>query len=103
MGAHCNYTVACMCNFFLSVCNGLHKDSNVCALLLRIRKIQCKKRQWVHPILSKILLNGQFYKLYEDLIKCPGECPNYFRMIIEIFHKLLVLVGPRITHENTQL
>jgi hypothetical protein len=33
----------------------------VCALLLRIRKGRRKKRHWVHPVVSKRLLIGQFY------------------------------------------
>jgi hypothetical protein len=52
-------------------------------LLLRIRKVRHKR-----------LLNGQFYKLYEDLRNCGGKIFNYFRMSIESFDKLLVLVGP---------
>jgi len=74
-----------------------------CALLLRIRKDRRKKRHWVHPVVSKRLLNGQFYKLYEDLRNCRGKFFSYFRMSIESFDKLLVLVGPRITYENTRL
>ncbi|GFG29651.1 hypothetical protein Cfor_10095, partial [Coptotermes formosanus] len=62
-----------------------------------IRKVQRKKRQWVHPILSNGLLNGQFYKLYEDLRNCGGKFFSYFRMSIESFDKLLGFVGPRIT------
>jgi len=75
----------------------------VCALLLIIRKDRLKKRQWVSPVVSKRLLNGQFYKLYGDLRNCRGKFFNYFRMSIESFDKLLVLVGPRITYENTRL
>jgi hypothetical protein len=82
----------------------------VCALLLRVRKDPRKKRHWVHPLVSKRLLNGQFYKLYEDLRKCRGKFFNYFRMsvegfdkLLEGFDKLLVLVGPLITYENTRL
>jgi len=71
----------------------------VCALLLRIRKDRRKKRHWVHPVVSKRLLNGQFYKLYEDLRNCRGTFFNYFRMSIESFDKLLVLVGPRISYK----
>jgi hypothetical protein len=75
----------------------------VCAvLLLRVRKGRRKKRHWVHPVLSEILINGQFYKLYEDLRNCRGKFFNYFRMSVESFHKLLVLVGPRITYQNTR-
>ena len=72
----------------------------VCALLLRIRKDRRKKRHWVHPAVSKRLLNGQFYKLYEDLRNCRGKFFNYFRMSIASFDKLLVLVGPRIIYEK---
>jgi hypothetical protein len=75
----------------------------VCALLLRIREVRRKKRHWVHPIVSERLLNGQFYKLYEDLRNYRGKFIIYFRMSIERFDNLLVLVGPRITYKNTQL
>jgi len=75
----------------------------VCALLLRIRIDRRKKRHWIHPVVSKRLLNGQIYKLYEDLRNCPGKFFSYFRMSIESFNKLLVLVGPRISKENTRL
>jgi hypothetical protein len=44
--------------------------ARVCALLLIIGKDQRKKRHWVHPVVSKRLLIGQFYKLYEDLRNC---------------------------------
>ena len=69
----------------------------VCALLLRIRKEQRKKRHWVHPVVSKILLNGQFYKLYEHLSNSRGKFFNYFKVSIESFDKLLVLVVSRFT------
>jgi len=49
----------------------------VCALLLRIRKDRRKKGHWVRPVVSKRLLNGQFYKLYEDLSNCRGKFFNY--------------------------
>jgi hypothetical protein len=75
----------------------------ICALLLRIRKDRLKKRHWVHPVVSKRLLDGQFLKLYEDLRKCQGKFFSYCRISIESFDKLLVLVGPRITYENTRL
>ena len=72
----------------------------VCALLLRIRKDRPKKRHWVHPVVSKRLSNGQFYKLYEDLRNCKGNIFSYFRMSIESSDKLLVLVRPWIIYEN---
>ena len=75
----------------------------VCALLRRIRKGRRKKPHWVHPVVSKRLLNAQFYKLYEVLRNCRVKLFSYFRMSIESFDKLLVLVDPRITYENTRL
>jgi len=75
----------------------------LCALLLRIREDRRKKRHRVHPVVSKRLLNGQFYKLYDDLGNSRGKNFSYFRMSIESFDKLLVLVGPRITYEKTRL
>jgi hypothetical protein len=90
-------------NFFFQYVMDLTETACVCALLLRTRQVQHKKRHWVHPILSNRLLNGQFYKLYEDLRNCRGKFFNYFRMSTQSFDKLLGFVGPRITHENTQL
>jgi hypothetical protein len=87
--------------FFFQYSMYFTETACICALLLRIRKGRRKKRQ--HPVVSKSLLNGQFYKLYEDLTNCRGKFFNYFRMSIESFDKLLVLVGPRITYENTRL
>jgi len=89
--------------FFFQYRMDFTETTCVCALLLRIRKGRRKKRHWVHPVVSKRLLNGQFYKLYKDLRNCRGKFFNYFRMSIESFDKLLVLVGPRITYENTRL
>jgi hypothetical protein len=69
----------------------LTQTARACALLLRIRKVQRKKRHWVHPTVSKRLLNGQFYKLYGDLRNCRGKIFSYFRMSTESFDKLPVL------------
>jgi len=62
-----------------------------CGLLLRIREARRKKRHLVHPVVSIILLNGQFYKSYEDLSNCRGKLFTYFRKSIESFDKLLML------------
>jgi len=77
--------------------------ASVCALLLKRRKDRRKKRHWVRPVVSKRLLNGKFYKLYEDLRNSRGKFFSYFRMSVESFDKLLVLFGARITYENTRL
>ena len=79
------------------------ETAGVCAILLSIREDLRKKRHRVHPAVSERLLNGQFYKLYEDLRNCRGKFFSYFRMSVESFDKLLVLAGSRITYENTRL
>ena len=95
--AHCNYTIASTGKLLLSVRMDFTQTACACALLLRIRKDGRKQRHWVHPVVSKILLNGLFYKLYEDLRNCRGKFSNYYRRSIESFDKFLVLVGPRMT------
>jgi hypothetical protein len=77
--------------FFFQYVMDVTETACVCALLLRIRKVQRKKRHWVHSIVSKRLLNGQFHKLYEDVKNCGGKFFSYFRMSIESFDKLPVL------------
>jgi hypothetical protein len=49
--------------FFFQYTMDFIERAFVCALRLRIRKDRRQKRHWVHPVVSKILLNGQFYKL----------------------------------------
>jgi len=51
-------------HFFFQYRMDFTETACVCALLLRIRKDRRKKRHWAHPVVSKRLLNGQFYKLY---------------------------------------
>jgi len=53
--------------FFFRYGMDFTETAGVCAFLVRIRKDRPKKRHWVHPVVSKSLLNGQFYKLYKDL------------------------------------
>ena len=89
--------------FFFQYRRGFTETACVCDLLLGIRKDRRKKRHWVHPVVSKRLLNAQFYKLYEDLRNCKGNIFSYFRTNIESSDKLLVLVGARISYENTRL
>jgi hypothetical protein len=43
------------------------------------------------------------FKLYKDLRNCRGKCVSNFKMSIESFDELLVLVGLRITYENIRL
>jgi hypothetical protein len=89
--------------FFFQYRMDLTETACVCALPLKIRKDRHIKRHWVHPMVSKRLLNGQFYKFYDDLRNCRGNFSSHFRMSIESFDKLLVLAGPQITYEITRL
>jgi hypothetical protein len=71
----------------LSAQNGLHRDS-MCVyvlLLLRIRTDRRKKRRWVQPVVSERLLTGPFYELYEDLSNCRGELFSCCRTSTESF------------------
>jgi hypothetical protein len=71
----------------------------VCALLLRARAKR-RKRFWVHPIVSRRLLKGQFHKLYEDLRMYPKKLFGYFGMSSSSFDELF-MIRPNITNQNT--
>jgi hypothetical protein len=73
--------------FFFQYRMDFTETACVCALLLRIRKDRHKKRHWVHPVVSRILLVGEFHKLYEDLRNKRGKFFSYFRMSTESFDK----------------
>jgi hypothetical protein len=72
----------------------------VCALLLRTRAKRRKKFR-VHPRVSQRLLKGQLHKLYEDLHMHPQKFFGYFRMSCNNFDKLLFMIRPSITYQNT--
>jgi len=75
----------------------------VCALLLRTRNIEKRKKFWVHPVTSQRLFKGKFYSLYEDLKAHPQEFLRYFRMSSVTFYKLMVLLGPSLTFQDTRM
>jgi hypothetical protein len=75
----------------------------VWALLLRKRNVKKRKKFWVHPITSQRLLKGKFYSLYEELRAHPQKCFRYFRMSTATFDKLLVLLGPSLTFQDTRM
>ena len=73
----------------------------ICALVLRKRK---RRREfWVHPLISSRVIDGQFYKLFDNLKKYPIIFFNYFRMSEESFERLLVLIQTRIMQQDTHL
>jgi len=72
----------------------------VCTLLLRTRAKR-RKRFWLHPLVSRRLLKGQFHKLYEDLCIHPKKFFRYFRMTSSSFDELLSMIRSKITYQNT--
>ena len=75
----------------------------VCALLLRKRNVKKRKKFWVHPVMSLRLLKRKFYFLYEDLKAQPQKVFRYFRVSSATFDKLLVLLGPSLTFQDTKM
>jgi len=53
--------------------------------------------------MSRRLLKGKFYSLYEDLKAHPQKVFRYFRMSTATFDKLLVLLGPSLTFQDTRM
>jgi hypothetical protein len=74
-----------------------------CALLLRKRNVKKRNKLWVHPIMSQRLLKGKFYFLYEDPKTHPQIFFRYFRMSGASFDKLLILLGPSLTFQDTKI
>jgi hypothetical protein len=76
----------------------------VCALVLRKRNVKKRKKFWVHPITSQKLLKGKFTSLYEDLTAHPQFFSStYFTMCSATLDKLLVLLGPSLTFQDTRM
>lgn len=68
---------------------------------LRRRKIEEKKKLWVHPFISDRSRSGIFFKLYGDLRKYPEKFFNYTRMSIASFDELLNLCRNDLTKQDT--
>jgi hypothetical protein len=68
-----------------------------------MRNVKKRKMFWVHPIRSHRLLKGKFYFLYEDLKALPQKLFRYFRMSSAAFYKLLALLGPSLTFQDTRI
>ena len=75
----------------------------ICLLLLKQKRKIRKRHYWVHPVVSKRLLNGQFYKLYEDLRSHPGKFLNYFPMNVHTIDKLLNIIRPHVQRQDTNM
>ena len=77
----------------------------VCAWSLRTRNVKKRRKFWLHRITSQRLFKGKFYSLYEDLKAQPQRFFFFrcFRMSSATFDKLLVLLGPSLTFQDTRM
>ncbi|EFN89778.1 hypothetical protein EAI_13965, partial [Harpegnathos saltator] len=56
-------------------------------------KIKKKRnRKWVHPMLEKRKLEGEYWTLFKDLLKYDDKFDQYFRMPQCKFYDLLKLI-----------
>lgn len=69
-------------------------------LCASVNQGKAKKEVLGNPLLSKKLLKGQFYKLYEDLHMYPENIFGCFGMTCSSFDELLSIIGPKITYRN---
>lgn len=60
-----------------------------------------KRRFWVHEILKKRNIEGEFITLYRELIDDDTKFFQYFRMPKYKFCELLSIIEPVITKQNT--
>ncbi|XP_069586989.1 uncharacterized protein [Ranitomeya imitator] len=61
------------------------------------------RRMWVHPLLTKRLTKGHFHRLYTALREHPDKFYLYCRMSIQTFDRLLEILRPGITFQDTRL
>ena len=75
----------------------------VCFVASNAKRKKKRKKFWLHPMTSQRLLKGKFYSLYEDLKAHPQKFFRYFRMSSATFDKLMVLLGPSLTFQDTRM
>ncbi|XP_069601871.1 uncharacterized protein [Ranitomeya imitator] len=67
----------------------------------RRRDSRRQKRMWVHPIIHEREEKRHFHVLYRDLRSFPDKFSQFCRLSIEAFDRLLILLGPHLTYEDT--
>jgi len=75
----------------------------VCALIIRHRKNQRKRKYWVHPLISERMNKGKFTLMFEELRSYPEKFFGYFRMSVTSFDELITFLEPAITYQNTNM
>jgi hypothetical protein len=72
------------------------------ALACRKKPLKRRRRFWIHPIVRKRPMQGDFYHLVSDLRKDPVLFKRYFRMNVQQFDYLLDIIRHRINLQNTR-
>ncbi|XP_077112392.1 uncharacterized protein LOC143767757 [Ranitomeya variabilis] len=67
----------------------------------RRRNSRRQKWMWVHPIIQEREEKGHFHVLYCDLRSFPDKFTQFCRLSIEAFDRLLILLGPHLSYEDT--
>ncbi|XP_069618437.1 uncharacterized protein [Ranitomeya imitator] len=59
------------------------------------------KRMWVHPIINEREEKGHFHVLYQDLRSFPEKFIQFCRLTIQAFDRLLIILAPQLSYEDT--
>ncbi|KAL7387534.1 hypothetical protein ABVT39_024972 [Epinephelus coioides] len=73
----------------------------VVALLLLHRRLQARKRVWVHPINERRQEQGAYHNLVQELRASTERHRKYFRMSADEMDYVLSMTGPDITKMDT--
>ncbi|XP_069605550.1 uncharacterized protein [Ranitomeya imitator] len=56
---------------------------------------------WVHPLVAERTEKGHFYVLYNDLRRYPDKFISFCRLSILAFDRLLTILAPHLTLQDT--
>ncbi|KAK9694976.1 hypothetical protein QE152_g33179 [Popillia japonica] len=70
---------------------------------MRYKRRRKKRRVWVHEINQQRKEEGEFHVLYEQLRSDENRFYVYFRMDIECFDELLLLIEEDIKKDHSKL
>lgn len=67
------------------------------------RKLRRTRKFWVHPLLEKRQLLGEFVTLFHDMRENSSKFFNYFRMSIGSFDELCAKLQDDLQKEDTNM
>ncbi|CAJ0931340.1 unnamed protein product, partial [Ranitomeya imitator] len=67
----------------------------------RRQRRRAQKRMWVHPLVAERTEKGHFYVLYNDLRRYPDKFLSFCRLSILAFDRLLTILAPHLTLQDT--